>query len=274
MNTQTINNKHILRNVAIFTGLVYALGWIGRWLDTMAGTASSQEGPGILIWLVAPLAVSLGLRALAGDGWRDFGLRPALKGNILWYGVSLLVYPLCTVFILIVGAALGALTLTDFSAGAFAQAVVLAIIPGLFTAIEEFGWRGYLAPKVYTLGWHALVAHAVVGVIWGGWHIPYFTVFWGHAMQNVPLFVLCFFLGAIAHSIVYGEIRMRTGSVWPAFLMHAVSNAVNNTLLLGGFITIAEGKALLVSPGIEGVLSIGFFALVGVGLYVLREKKA
>jgi membrane protease YdiL (CAAX protease family) len=137
--------------------------------------------------LVAPLGVSLLLRAFAGDGWQDFGLRPALKANVLWYVVSILIYPVCTAFILAVGTALGAVSLSGFSVGSSLQAVALAIIPGLLTAIEELGWRGYLAPKVYKLKWNAFVAHAVVGIIWGAWHIPYFSVFWSHSMQNVPL---------------------------------------------------------------------------------------
>jgi membrane protease YdiL (CAAX protease family) len=270
VNTQS--RQHSVRNLVIFVVLVYGLGWIGRWLDSLAGSAPSEQGPGILIWLVAPLGVSLVLRAFAGDGWRDFGLRPAIKGNVLWYVVSIVIYPVCTAFILAVGTALGAVSLSGFSVGSFVQAVALAVIPGLFTAIEELGWRGYLAPKVYKLGWNAFLAHAVVGIIWGAWHIPYFSVFWSHSMQNVPLFVLCFFLGTIAISIVYGEIRQQTDSVWPAFLMHAVSNAVNNTLVLQGFIKITSGKELLVSPGVEGILGIIFLTSVGVGIYLLRRK--
>ena len=92
-------------------------------------------------------------------------------------------------------------------------------------------------------------------------------------MQNVGLFVLCFFLGAIANSIVYGEIRMQTDSVWPAFLMHAVSNAVNNTLLLQGFVKMASGKELLVSLGIGGILGIVFFTLAGAGMHLMRRRR-
>jgi membrane protease YdiL (CAAX protease family) len=268
------DSKRSIRNLVIFVLLVNAVGWLGRWVDSLAGSTSSQEGPGILIWLIAPLGVSLLLRVFAGDGWKDLGIRPAVKGNVLWYAISILVYPVCTVFILVVGSALGAISLSDFSVGSLVQAIALAIIPGFFTAIEEFGWRGYLAPKVYRFGLNAFVAHAVVGVIWGAWHIPYFSVFWSHSMQNLGLFLPCFFLGAIAHSIVYGEIRMQTDSVWPAFLMHAVSNAVNNTLLLQGFVKMASGKELLVSLGIEGFLGIIFFALVGVGIHLVRRNRA
>jgi len=55
--------------------------------------------------------------------------------------------------------------------------------------------------------------------------------------------------------------------------MHAVSNAVNNPLVQQGFVKMASGKELLVSPGIEGILGIIFLALVGVGLRRLRMKR-
>ncbi len=268
MNTQ--NKTRTVRNLTIFIILVYALGWIGRELDTLAG-ASAEGGPGILLWLLAPPVVSFLLRAFAGDGWKDLGLNPALKGNAWWYVLSILVYPVCTLFVLVVGSALGAVSLDNFSMGLFVPAVAAASVMALFTAIEEFGWRGYLAPKVYKLGLNVFVAHAIVGVLWGAWHIPYFSTFWSHSMQNVPLF-LCFFVGAIVSSIIYGEIRMQTDSVWPAFLMHAISNAVNNTLLLQGFVKITSGKELLVSPGIEGILGIVFLTLLGIGIYSLRRR--
>jgi membrane protease YdiL (CAAX protease family) len=127
---------------------------------------------------------------------------------------------------------------------------------------------------MYKLGLNVFVAHALVGLIWGAWHIPYFSVFWEYSMGNMPLFVLCFFLGAVASSIVYGEIRIITGSVWPAFLMHAVSNIFNNTLILNGFVRLESGKELLVSPGIEGVLGILFMASVGVVMVANRLRKS
>jgi len=72
-----------VRNLAIFSFLVIALGWLGRGLDSLMGITSSQEGLGLTIWLISPLAVSFLLRAFAGDGWKDLGIRPAIKGNVL-----------------------------------------------------------------------------------------------------------------------------------------------------------------------------------------------
>lgn len=104
MDTQSQSNKHIVRNLAIFTFLVITLGWIGRWLDYLGGSTPSQ-GIGMLIWIIAPLGVSFLLRAFAGDGWKDLGIRPAIKGNILWYIISILVYPVSVGLIIIVGLA-------------------------------------------------------------------------------------------------------------------------------------------------------------------------
>lgn len=275
INTRTQENKHTVRNLVVFTVLVIVLGWLGRGLDALAGSPPA-EGPGILLWLVAPPVVSFLMRAFAGDGWKDLGIRPALGENAPWYGVSILIYPVCAALVMVVGFITGSVSFPGFSTGggtgAFVGALGLAAVPGLLTAVEEFGWRGYFAPKMYGLGLNVFTAHALVGLVWGAWHIPYFSVFWGNSMGNMPLFVLCFFLGAVAHSVVYGEIRIITGSVWPAFLMHAAANIFINTLVLQGFARIADGLELIFSPGIEGVLGILFMAAVGVAINRLYGK--
>lgn len=53
----------------------------------------------------------------------------------------------------------------------FCSSLVLGpAINGLFGFGEEFGWRGYLLPKLMPLGkWKAYV---LVGIIWGVWHAP------------------------------------------------------------------------------------------------------
>jgi membrane protease YdiL (CAAX protease family) len=223
MDTKTQSNKHTVRNLAIFTFLVIALGWLGRELDSLMGITSSQEGLGLTIWIISPLVISFLLRAFAGDGWKDIGIRPAIKGNVLWYAISILVYPICITLILIIGFALGAASFPEFSSdkvGLFAQAFALLIFPQLLQNIfEEFGFRGYLAPKLYTLGLNVFIAHVVVGLIWGVWHLPYLSFITSYTTQSPATLIPLFLTGTIAASIVYGEIRILTNSVWPAVLM-------------------------------------------------------
>jgi membrane protease YdiL (CAAX protease family) len=85
----------------------------------------------------------------------------------------------------------------------------------------------------------------------------------------IPLF----FLGCMAHSVVYGEIRLATNSVWPAVLMHTVGSALLNPLVMQGIISQTAGMEFLVSPGIEGLLGSAFMVLAGIGLHQLRRKK-
>ena len=276
MDTQSQSNKHIVRNLAIFTFLVITLGWIGRWLDSLVGSTPSQ-GIGMLIWIIAPLGVSFLLRAFAGDGWKDLGIRPAIKGNILWYIISILVYPVSVGLIIIVGLAFDVIFLTDFSmnkAVFFVQAFVVLIGTMFFKNVfEEFAWRGYLAPKMYKLRLNVFVAHIVVGLIWGAWHLPYFRAITPHTTESLATLIPRFLAGAIAVSIVYGEIRILTNSVWPAVLMHTVGGAFVGVLLLKELIKMKDGMEFLFSPAIEGVLSIVLFTLIGIGLYLLRRKR-
>lgn len=273
MDTQSQSNKHIVRNLAIFTFLVITLGWIGRWLDSLVGSTPSQ-GIGMLIWIIAPLGVSFLLRAFAGDGWKDLGIRPAIKGNILWYIISILVYPICFTLILVIGLAFDVVSLPDFSSVLFVQAFAFILVQQATKNIfEEFAWRGYLAPKMYKLRLNVFVAHIVVGLIWGAWHLPYLRAITPHTTESLATLIPRFLAGAIAVSIVYGEIRILTNSVWPAVLMHTVGGAFVGVLLLKELIKMKDGMEFLFSPAIEGVLSIVLFTLIGIGLYLLRRKR-
>jgi membrane protease YdiL (CAAX protease family) len=81
-------------------------------------------------------------------------------------------------------------------------------------AWEEPGWRGYALPLL--LRRHsALVASAVLGVMWAFWHIPLFLT--GLPWPDAAL--------VFALSFVFTALYLRTGgSVLIAFLLHASIN--------------------------------------------------
>jgi len=70
--------------------------------------------------------------------------------------------------------------------------------------------------------------------------------------------------------VVYGEIRLATGSVWPAWAMHTIGNAFGNTLLLSGFIRLLPGREWVFTLGAEGV--IGMVLMFATG-YWLRQRR-
>ena len=281
MSSRNRGNRITIRNLVIFTVVVVVIGWLGRGLDVLMARPSS-EGLGILLWIAAPLATALLLRAFAGDGWRDLGIRPNLKGNVAWYLTALLIFPVVTVLVLIVGSGSGFITLPDSPLTTFRLLIpvlALGLLPQFFKNImEELPWRGYLAPKVYSLHLNDFVGHLIVGIVWGIWHLPYFlffldrTVIQNYTTLNLAAFIPLAIVAMIAWSLVYGEIRLLTNSVWPAVLMHMVEDALLTPLLVEGHVKITPGMDWLVSPAI-GVVGIIFFAATGLCLHLLRKKK-
>ena len=214
------------------------------------------------------------LRLVGGDGWGDFGLRPNFRGNGFWWLVSVLVFPAVLTLAVLIGAGLRGLEL-DLSAF---PALVAGLFPALIGAViknvfEEFAWRGYLAPRVYSLYLNTWLSHAIVGIVWGAWHLPFVLVLWPYVTPSMLwVFVPLLLVGTFSQSVVYGEIRLATASVLPAWLTHTIGNAIGNTLLLSGFIQLSPGREVLFSPGAESIVSIILTFAVGYWLHQRRKS--
>lgn len=275
MNTQ--DKKRTKRNLIIFIGLVLGLAALAGVIEPLTVSPDAEPGtPGLgqLLWIIAPLGVMLLLRIFGGDGWDDFGLRPNFKGNGFWWLVSILVFPMVITISLLIGALLGGLELDVNMFSTFVPALLMGLISAMIKNIfEEFAWRGYLAPKVYSLNMNIWLSHAIVGLVWGAWHLPFVFVFWPYLTANMLwYFVPLLLVGSFSQSVVYGEIRLATASVLPAWVMHTIGNAIGNTLLLGGFIQLSSGKELWFSPGAESVISIILMFAVGYWLHQRRKN--
>ncbi len=111
----------------------------------------------------------------------------------------------------------------------------LVLVP--FTFGEEWGWRGYLLPRLLPLGqWSALL---ISGGIWGLWHAPIILLGFNypeHPVLGVFLMtIFCMIFGTIL-----GWTRLATGSVWPAVLGHA---GINSSQVLGGVAVLTQAGA-------------------------------
>lgn len=115
-------------------------------------------------------------------------------------------------------------------AAQLASIVVASLINTIPALGEEIGWRGWLLPRLMGLG--TVPALLVSGVIWGLWHAP--LVLLGYNYPGVPGWLgvllmcgMCTVVGA-----VFGWLRIRSGSVWPAALAHGSFNAAAGISLL------------------------------------------
>ena len=282
MNIRNQDHKTTVRNLAIFIVLILASGWMGHGLDVLMGNADS-ESLGMLLWILMPLGVSLLLRTFAGDGWKDFGIKPNFKKNWGWYIVAILVYPLLTILVLLIGGGLGLISFPNLSPatlGLLLQTVAIGLLPQFIKNIfEEAPWRGYLAPKVYSLPLNDFVAHSIVGFVWGAWHIPYYLFFLDRAILSnfttldLAIYIPLSIFVMMSWAIVYGEIRLLTNSFWPAVLMHMIEDAFLMQLFMGKHIQILPGADWLISP-MNGLLMSFLFIALGVGLRQWRKRKS
>jgi uncharacterized protein len=103
---------------------------------------------------------------------------------------------------------------------------VLAVLFSCLSAGgEEIGWRGFLVPEL--MKFNSFTRTAVIsGVIWSAWHAP--LIIWSEYNSGTPTWyaVTCFATMTISVSFVFAWLRMKSGSVWPAVLLHASHNAI------------------------------------------------
>lgn len=84
-----------------------------------------------------------------------------------------------------------------------------------------------MMPKMVRL-WGMKRAVFVGGIIWGMWHWPLTCIghnfgrdYWGYPFTGlVAICVMCIFMGMILTFVT-----CRSGSIWPAVILHAVNNA-------------------------------------------------
>jgi len=273
----SLDKKRTKRNLIIFIVSVLGFAWLAGVIDPLTIPPDAEPGaPGLgqLVWLLSPLVIMILLRTFGGDGWDDFGLRPNFKENGFWWIVSIFVFPVVVTISVLIGTLFGGVKLDGNMLPVFLSAIVIGLISAIIKNLfEEFAWRGYLAPKVYSLNLNVWVSHAIVGLVWGAWHLPFLFVFWPYLTPSMLwIFIPLLMMGTISQSVVYGEIRLATNSVLPAWIMHTVGNAIGNTLILSNYLHLNSGKELWFSPGAESIVSIILMFAIGYGLHQRRQK--
>ncbi len=273
--------KSSTRNMIIFALVSLTCGFVGQALNSLYGPADPMQSLGVLIWLVSPLLANLLLRALGGDGWRDFGLGLKLKSGWPWYMAALLFPLMLSLLPLLISALAGTASLGSLFAGGWGA--FLTLLAANFTGsmlkniFEEFAWRGYLAPRLETTSAGSLLKVLITGWVWAGWHIPYYLYFLSpdvlrsQTALGVPALIALAFLILPCQAFLYNEVRLISGSVWPAWLMHTAANTLSFVLVTGSGMQPSKAFThLLLTPGTEGLLYSLLAGLLGWWLHRRR----
>src|SRR5215212_3131928 len=247
---------------AIFAVLVLCLSVGAALLIKMLGL---PLGYGLAaVWSSTPTVAALIMllvvtrEGYSKEGWKSLGLH-RLGLSVWWiaFGVTLLITVAAS-------AVVWATPLASFAIpeGGILNPVINFLIQFVILVLwfalgEEIGMRGYLQPRLMSLG--RTRGLLVVGLVWGTWHMPlYYFVAKLFPVGNVLLFLPLFYGTIVGASFLFGYLRIYTGSTWPASIAHSVHNAAWAVL---GALTVTSSPALV---NLYLVGDYGILILIGV----------
>jgi uncharacterized protein len=226
------------RGLAIYLGVVVVLSAL---FDVLVIAFSPSW---IAALMFAPAAASVVARLLLREGFADVSFR--FGGRRTWKMILLAV-----IFPIIVGlVAYGMAWVTGLArfdpqppaglaatlVGAVTTSPVMmfvmlillttfVVIPSaaLFAAGEEIGWRGYMLTRLIDAGVPRPVL--VSGLIWGLWHIPLILAGVYVAGSNPYVSAVIFMVSVTSMGFVVARMRLETGSIWPAVVLHGAWNS-------------------------------------------------
>lgn len=259
---ELIYSEHISAQTAVYA---YVLGALGMFVPSVAHLLT---------------------RLFTKEGFKNTYLGLNINGNVRYYVASVVVkLAEATVVMFLIwgffmkGISLGdAFPMTDWQLqiGTFLLQLATSIILFFPAFGEEWGWRGYMMPKLMELMPKPL-AVLVGGIIWGLWHAP-LTVS-GHNFGTeyklypwLGILLMCLF--CVLMNALLTLLTERTKSIYPASFCHMI----NNNLSVGIMLTIfASPDALEKMTDISNLtlflIMLPTMAIIGIISMVLLMRK-
>ncbi len=106
-----------------------------------------------------------------------------------------------------------------------ALSTLIGLPSGLISGLgEEIGWRGLLVPEMYKMTSFNRTA-LITGAIWTLWHMP-LILFADYNLPGVPKWyaLTMFTVMVMGLSFLFAWLRIQSGSLWPAAVLHASHN--------------------------------------------------
>ena len=293
------NPKLELRRILLYVGITFAMTWIYCLfvIYPLMNDTTLSGVPAVSVQLLVAAAMffpAIGVlltRLITKEGFQNAWLRPHLKGNLktyllAWFGPGILTFLGMGIYFLVFPGSFdpefGYFIETLESMGEAAetipmpmpvlmlvqtmQALFLAPILNFVTCFgEEWGWRGYLLPKL-SEKLPPLPMLLVSGVVWGLWHAPLTIIGhnYGVGYPGFPftgIFAMCCF--CIVMGVFLSYITMKVKSCIPAILAHGAINGIGT---IGIYFT-KDGGNPFIGPAPTGIIGAIPFIAAAVLMY-------
>jgi membrane protease YdiL (CAAX protease family) len=255
------------RELTVFLCVTFGLSAVFWGLIIHAGSLRTGGGLYVLALMWSPGVSALATRLIfqrnvRGEGW---GWR---RDTTRW---AALAYVLPIVYATVAYGLVWLTRLGGVDLGRFGYSVPFFLVVGSIQSLisatgEELGWRGFLVPtlsRMTSFGKTSIIS----GAIWAAWHVP--LIVFADYNGGTPSWysVTCFAVMVVAMGVPFAWLRLRSGSVWPAAILHASHN-----LFVQGFfdrVTVNTGPTAWFTGEFGAALAV---ALIATSLIFWRAR--
>lgn len=293
MKEKEVNNKNEVKRLLIYLVFSFGLTWLIFFAAIFAGVkwdgSRTNMEQFIALGMLMPFAAHIITRFITREGFPMTGKDSVMLGISFkdkkwkYYLFALFIpwlyFEISEIIMLIIAPEcfdtniVNELGIDNMVAFLFPLYSIISCTIVSFAALgEEGGWRGYMMPKLINL-MGLPKALIVGGVIWGLWHAPLTCI--GHnfgtdypGFPYLGIIIMCIYCTLMGIMLTY--ITIKTESIWPAAIMHAVNNGNPSTLKFFINTEVLESKY---------VSSVLFFILlmipeiIIVAIIIIREHR-
>jgi len=250
----TSDNSRLKAQLTTYLVLTFGLSALFYTLIISGGSLGTHGGAYVFALMWSPGVSGVITRLIfqhnvRGEGWKLPELRWAALAYLLPLGYATIVYGLVWV------TGLGGFDISRFKTPVLLFVVVGSLQSLLSATGEELGWRGFLVPTLAQMTSFRNTG-LISGAIWALWHFP--LIIFADYNNGAPTWysLVCFATMVIAMGIPFAWLRLRSGSVWPAAILHASHN-----LFVQGFfdrVTVDKGVTHWLTSEFGAGLGIAF----------------
>ncbi|MDK2980361.1 MAG: protease family protein [Chloroflexota bacterium] len=275
------------RRLKLFLIFAFGISWASAVVIAMTGgLVNSPElipNSGVTLALVleasvymwGPALANIITRAITHESWGNALLKPQLKRGwpywlAGWFGPGLATVIGIVLFFIFLpqyydsnftalraqleaanpGSAINPMSVI------ISQTVVAFLLSPVLNAVstfgEEFGWRGYLLPKLSAQMGNRK-ALLVSSAIWGVWHWPviamghnYGLSYWGYPWLGMVMMVWF----TLSVGVFFGWLTQKAGSFWPAVIAHGALNGIAAL----GLLFVSGPTPMILGPSPAGLI--------------------